>query len=82
MLAPGMESVFSRSNTISLIVENEDYAFSSLGSDVGGILGLWLGMAIASFVEIVEMLCLLGYISVKKIFGLVTDEEIEEMVGL
>jgi hypothetical protein len=49
---------------------------------MGGGLGLYLGMAVASLVEMIEMLCLLGYICVKKIFGFVTDVEIEEMVRL
>jgi hypothetical protein len=73
---------FFRSNTIALVVENEEYSLSSLSSDLGGVLGLWLGLAVASLVEMIEMLCLLGYISVKKIFGFVTDVEIEEMVRL
>jgi hypothetical protein len=66
---------------MTMIVESVDYSLSSLCSDLGGGLGLWLGLAIASLVEIIEMICLLGYICVKRISGFVTDAEIKEMVG-
>lgn len=42
---------------IEKIIENEDDVFISLFSDIGGQLGLWLGISIVSLMEILHFLC-------------------------
>ena len=51
--------VYMDSNIITYIEERADYEASQLLSDLGGVVGLYVGMTIVSFFELMEMLCLL-----------------------
>ena len=73
--------VYLQSNMITYIDESADYEFDQLLGDLGGVIGLYVGMTIVTFFEMVEMLCLLLYITVRRGFGHVSGEEEEEMVG-
>jgi hypothetical protein len=51
-------------------------------SDLGGVLGLYLGMCIISAVEMLEMMCLLAYITGRRLYGAVSTQQYEEVVRL
>ncbi len=53
-----------------------------LFSDLGGVFGLYLGMCIMSAVEMFEMICLLAFIAWRRVFGVVSDEQYQEVVRL
>ena len=51
--------VYLQSNMITYIVESQDYELSQLLDELGGVVGLYIGMAIGTFFELLELLCLL-----------------------
>ena len=44
-----------------MIVEREEYAFSSLMSDIGGVFGLYIGLTFVGFCELLEMIVFIIY---------------------
>ncbi len=73
-------NVYVQTNLITKIVESQDYEMIQLVSDLGGVLGLYLGMCIMSAVEMLEMLCLLAYIAWRRVYGAVHSEQYQEVV--
>jgi uncharacterized membrane protein len=73
-------NVYVQTNSITYIVESQDYEFIQMLSDLGGVLGLYLGMCIISAVEMFEMLCLLVYITCRRMYGAVSSQQYEEVV--
>ena len=51
--------VYLQSNMITYIVESQDYELNQLLGDLGGVVGLYIGMTIVTFFELLELLCLL-----------------------
>ena len=51
--------IYLESNTITVITEQADYEIGRLMSDLGGVVGLYIGMTLASFCELFELLALL-----------------------
>ena len=51
--------IYLESNTITVITESADYGVSQLLCDLGGVVGLYIGMTIVSFCEVFELLALL-----------------------
>jgi hypothetical protein len=54
--------IYLESNNEHYILEQPDYEFATLLSDVGGVIGLYLGMAVVSLVEVLESCALLVYV--------------------
>ena len=46
--------IYLQSNSIQYVREEPDYEFSQLLSDLGGVIGLYLGMAVVSALELLE----------------------------
>jgi uncharacterized membrane protein len=73
-------NVYVQTNLITNIVESQEYELIQLISDLGGVLGLYLGMCIMSAVEMLEMVCLLAYIAWRRMYGAVSTEQYQEVV--
>ena len=56
--------IYLQSHQIHVIKEEPDYEMSQLLSDLGGVIGLYLGVAIASAVEACEFVALAIYFTV------------------
>lgn len=73
--------IFYEKLQIENIVENDDDVFISLFSDIGGQLGLWLGVSIVSLMEILHFLLfsLCSVVIVKNLLGILgrTSAELE-----
>jgi hypothetical protein len=54
--------IYLESNNIQYILEQHDYEFSQLMSDVGGVIGLYLGIAVVSAIELIESCFLYGFV--------------------
>lgn len=74
--------IYLETNNIMTIEEQPNYGLLQLMNDLGGVIGLYLGLAVVSIFEICELLCILGYIAVKRMLGVVNEYEVEEMVNL
>ena len=73
--------VYLQSNMITYIVESQDYEFNQLLGDLGGVVGLYVGMTVVTFFELAELFCLLLYIVFRRCTSYVTKREIEEIVS-
>ena len=69
--------IYLQSNTIAYVVESPTITLSQLLGNLGGVIGLYLGMTVVSAVELAEMLVLLIYVTIKRAFGWV-DWQSEE----
>ena len=74
--------IYLESNNIMTIEEQPNYGMLQLMNDLGGVIGLYLGLAVVSIFEICELLCLLLFIGAKRMLGVVSKYEMEEMVKL
>ena len=54
-------NVYLQSMTVEEYVQLPGYERANLLSDIGGTLGLWIGMSIITWCEVTELLCLLLY---------------------
>ncbi|XP_068740271.1 amiloride-sensitive sodium channel subunit alpha-like [Montipora capricornis] len=54
-------NIFYEELNFELIREERSYEFANFMSDLGGSLGLWIGMSVLSFAEILELILLIGY---------------------
>ena len=70
--------VYMQTNMITYIVESPDYPLTQMLGELGGVIGLYIGMTIATLFELLELLCLLVYIFVRRITGYVTEGEMSE----
>jgi hypothetical protein len=61
--------IYLESNSIQQIIEEPDYEFSQLLSDLGGVIGLYLGMAVVSALELVESCFLFGLLAYRSVFS-------------
>jgi hypothetical protein len=75
-------NVYVQTNSITCIVESQDYELIQMLSDLGGVLGLYLGMCLMSAMEMLEMVCLLLYIAWRRMYGAVSTEQYEELVRI
>jgi hypothetical protein len=61
--------IYLESNTIAYVVEAPANTFSQLLGNLGGVIGLYLGMTVVSAVELAEMIVLFIYVTIKRAFG-------------
>ena len=54
-------NVYISDSSVLKTVESEDYTVVLLLSDIGGQLGLWIGVSIITIVEILELIANVGY---------------------
>ena len=72
--------IYLQTNAVEVLAECEDYPLIQLLSDLGGVIGLYLGMTVVALIELGEMLLLLLYIVARRTFNFVTHEEIVRLV--
>ena len=54
--------VYMHSNQVEVVKEEPDYDFKSLMSDLGGVIGLYIGMAVVGLVELLEFFIMVVYV--------------------
>ncbi len=59
------------------IVEEGEYAFMQLFADLGAVWGMYLGIAFATLWELVDMIFLLLYVFIARMFGFVSDAQVK-----
>lgn len=60
-------NVFISDTTVVKITETDDYNFIQLVSDLGGQLGLWIGVSVVTLMEIIELIyAIFRYVFLKK----------------
>ncbi len=63
--------LYLQTNGIQMTTEVPDYPFANLLSDLGGVIGLYLGMTVISLVEFSELVIFLVYVYIKRAIGCV-----------
>ncbi|CAH3139000.1 unnamed protein product [Pocillopora meandrina] len=59
-------NIFYEELNYETITEERSYELANFVSDLGGSLGLWIGMSVLSFAEVLELLLLIGYALFRK----------------
>jgi hypothetical protein len=54
-------NVYVQSLVIDEVVQKGSYTFFNLFSDIGGTFGLWIGMSLLTWGEVIELILHLGY---------------------
>lgn len=60
-------NIFFEELNFESITEERSYELANFVSDLGGSLGLWIGMSVLSFAEVFELLLLIGYALLRKL---------------
>lgn len=60
-------NIFYEELNFEFIREERSYELANFVSDLGGSLGLWIGMSVLSFAEVFELLLLIGYALFRKL---------------
>ncbi|KAL9986121.1 hypothetical protein ACROYT_G000204 [Oculina patagonica] len=60
-------NIFYEELNYESITEERSYELANFVSDLGGSLGLWIGMSVLSFAEVFELLLLIGYALLRKL---------------
>ncbi len=73
--------IYIESGLVTYINESALISSSQVMGQLGGTIGLYLGMCIISLVEFVELCCILVYIIIRRCIHRVSKDEAKEMVG-